>query len=434
MMKMLHLDQLEESDDECEDGQPKRESRRTSTLKLNLVRNSSKALNNIDEEKVSSDEESSCEKSQAAPGEDETPKDYVDPRNQFEYQKLLQHQTSARLLQNFRSLGSKDSSGLLRERSQHLTDKDVLSAFDPTVLLTHSKHINWPKKFEKQIRVMKWFCILALALGSTMISSQFAVYTLYLVDVWDVSPVFAGTSMAIGEIAGMLTLVFSILLEGLRNKRKNAEEGPAAGPKTKAKSTGWRALIRSPSLLLQVPSKFVVCCFVSVVPLALLGLVRGPSGSGDEEPEETSITDPSSWPAGLTVALLSGIAVGIINCVMHATTIEMSALLLLDDLFGSAVAFGYSIRRIVNLAVCLAATLLYSLSEYAVYQAVSLLYLVSVPVSVYVLQYFVQCMPWQEREVFLQEDQKDEKGEVDKVTLAESRSGSESLDVSMSSS
>merc|ERR1711974_188979 len=100
---------------------------------------------------------------------------------------------------------------------------------------------------------------------------------------------------------------------------------------------------------------------------------------------------------------MGGIAVGIINCVMHATTIEMSALFLLDDLFVSAGTFGYSIRRIVNLAVCLAATLLYSLSEYAVYQAVALLYFLSVPVSVYVLAYFVQCMPWQNREVFLEE-------------------------------
>ena len=255
---------------------------------------------------------------------------------------------------------------------------------------------------------MKWFCILALALISTMISAQFGIWSLYLVDVWGISPVFSSTSMAIGEIAGMLTLAISIFMEVLLNKPKNSEESLAT--RQKNKGTGWRTLIRSPGLLLQVPSKFVVCCFLSVVPLALLGVIRGLARSEGEESKESSITaDPSTWPDGLMVIMLSGIAVGILNCVMHATTIEMSALLLLNDLFASTVAFGYSNRRIVNLVVCLVATLLFSLSEYAMYQMVALLYLLSVPVSVYVLAYFFRCMPWKRKELFLEEEEKDDK-------------------------
>mmetsp|Transcript_23388 Transcript_23388/g.35441 ORF Transcript_23388/g.35441 Transcript_23388/m.35441 type:complete len:155 (+) Transcript_23388:78-542(+) len=110
------------------------------------------------------------------------------------------------------------------------------------------------------------------------------------------------------------------------------------------------------------------------------------------------------------------------NCVMHSTTIEMCSRLLLDDLFGSSVAIGYSVRRVVNVSVCLLATLLYSLSEYAVYQAVALFYALSVPVSFYFLASYLKCMPWQKREVILdKEPEKDKKLFLDLTESSASR-------------
>uniref|UniRef100_A0A7S2HSK5 Uncharacterized protein n=1 Tax=Helicotheca tamesis TaxID=374047 RepID=A0A7S2HSK5_9STRA len=387
-MKILHLDSLgckdEEDDNEKELGESKRDSSRNlsqSTRKLKLVESSSDVV--LDDDSKTN----------------RTFGHYLEPRNHFEYKQQLQHQTSERILKNVRRLSLGDSSGMLSDRCKDLVPDEILRTFDPTVLLKHTKHIDWPAWCEKEIKVVKWFCILALGLGSTMISSQFAVYTLYLVDVWNVTPMYAGASMAVGEIAGMFTLLFSVVLRKTKSKAKKVQTIDQA-PKRES-TIGWQSLFRRPFLLLQVPSEFVVCCALSVIPLALMGFLRPPSNIDD-----IVITSISSCPPGLIVVLLSGVLIGIINCVLHSTAIEMSSCLLLDNLFGSAVAIGYSIRRIVNLSVALLAMLLYSLSEYAVYQAVALFYALSVPVSFYILACYVKCMPWQNREVILDEDPK----------------------------
>jgi len=333
--------------------------------------------------------------------------EYVPPRNYFEFQKQLQHQTAERLVNNFMTLKDR-TRGFMKEQLSKLESEDVLAAFDPNLLLTHSAHIHWPKDFHKQIFVMRLFCIISLALGSAMISSQFAVYVLYLVDVWDVPVVFAGTSMAVGEISGMFTLLISIALEK-RQARKATAEGKEAEsamavrastystPEEKerlAKSGNWRRLLKKPTLVLQVPSMFVVTCVAAVIPLGLLG-----SLSPTETEDDLDDDAPVSWTAKLIIALCSGVGVGIVNCVMHATTIEMAAMLLPEDLFGAAVAWGYSFRRLTNLAVCLLATGLYSINEHSVYQFIACVYAFSVPASIYVLAVYIKCMPWQKREV-----------------------------------
>ena len=71
---------------------------------------------------------------------------------------------------------------------------------------------------------------------------------MYLANVWNMPPVFAGTSMVISEISGMLALVFSILLKEVysfeqQNKGRSPDEGPNTGPEAKVhgygdKSTG----------------------------------------------------------------------------------------------------------------------------------------------------------------------------------------------------
>ena len=367
--------------------------------------------------------------------------EYVEPKNYFEFQKQLQHQTTERLMANFEVMKTK-TKGFLQEQVKNLENADILAAFDPTLLLTHSRHIHWPKGFKKQIIVMRWFCIIALALGSAMISSQFAIYVLYLYDVWKVPVVFAGTSMAVGEISGMLTLLISIALNKGKAKESEAQESEAKEPEAKgsedpegaeeesditatlristveekeklskmhslrispveekeelSKMLSWKTIFRKPFLLFEVPAMFVVCCSLAVIPLGLLGFYKsGESDSGNEEPDLSDIP----WSTGLIVALSSGIAIGIVNCVMHATTIEMAALLLPEDLFESAVAWGYSFRRITNLLVCLMATGLYGVSPYLVYQVIATVYLLFVPPSIYVLGRYMKCMPWQKREV-----------------------------------
>lgn len=394
LMKMLNLDEYEYKTERTTYW------RRQSTQQLEFMKSSTTKSS----EAIAEDEEkegSVVVKNEEA--EDKKYVHYVKPRNHFEYQEQLQHQTAERIVKNFLKLTRHNSAsmGELKNSSQDLTREDILKAFNPSVLLTHSDHINLPAKFAKKNKTLKWFCILALALGSTMISSQFSVYTLFLVDVWNVSPVFAGTSMAIGELAGMLVLMLSILFEKTKSNRSDEDEKEEKGSNQGACGT----LLKNPGLLLHVPSKFVVCCAVAVIPLALMGFVKPPAGIEDMD---ISISGVSSWPPGLIVALLSSIAIGVINCVMHATTIEMSALILLDDLFASAVAIGYSIRRIVNLSVALVATLLYSLNEFAVYQTVAFLYFLSVPVSVWILQFYVKCMPWQKRDVILDQSPEDQ--------------------------
>jgi len=335
--------------------------------------------------------------------------DYVEPRNYFEFQSQLQFQTSERIVNNFRKICRK-TGDYMQEQMNKLTNADILAAFDPTLLLRESTHIDWPKSFAMQIGRMKWFCILSLALGSTMISSQFAVYCLYLVDVWKVSAVFAGTSMALGEISGMLTLLVSIYLEK-RQSENNEEEMnthdsvlvTSTIEQKKEERTGWQNLIDQPSLIFQVPSMFTVTCFLAVIPLSVLSFVRPDRGGLDQEDYEdlpSEITsDAGTWPVGLWCALASGVTIGIVNCLMHATIVEMTALLLPEDLFESALATGYSLRRITNLSVCLISTLLYSANRYSVYLMVMLVFLLFVPVSLYVLAIYVKCMPWQKREV-----------------------------------
>lgn len=386
-MKILHLDGLGSKDEEDDNDKVLRDWMRSSfrnlskTKKLKFVESSSAVA--IDDD----------------PKTNRTFVHYREPRNHFEYKEQLQHQASERILKNFRRLVSGDCSNMFPDGCKDLVQDEVLRIFDPTVLLAHSKYIEWPSRFKKEIKVVRWFCILALGLGATMISAQFAVYTLYLVDVWNVTPIYAGTSMAVGEIAGMFTLLTSILL---RKMKGDAKKGQTTAQASKSDSIiGSRSLFRYPFLLLHVPSEFVVCCALAAIPLALMGFLKTPTNIDD-----IVISGISSYPPGLIVILLSGVFIGIINCVMHSTTIEMSSRLLLDDLFGSSVALGYSIRRIVNLSVCLLATWLYSLSEYAVYQAVALFYALSVPVSFYVLASYLKCMPWQEREVILDEEPK----------------------------
>lgn len=341
--------------------------------------------------------------------------EYAKPKNYFEFQKQLQHQTSERLVTNFELLKN-STTGFLQEQIGSIDNTVVIDAFDPNLLLTHSKHIRWPKDFKQQIRVMRWFCIISLALGSMMISSQFAVYVLYLVDVWELPVVYAGTSMAVGEISGMFTLLISIYLGNRRSGKEGNEESkngedddpisqsmrkpPVEDMEKLSKSGSWKSLLRSPSLLFEVPSMFVVTCFLAVIPLALLGFLS----PGDYDPDHEQIRDDElslavEWSSKLILVLCSGVGVGIVNCVMHATTIEMAALLLPEDLFGSAVAWGYSFRRITNLFVCLCATGLYSVSEFLVYQCIAAIYLISVPASIYILAKYIKCMPWQDREV-----------------------------------
>jgi hypothetical protein len=334
--------------------------------------------------------------------------DYVAPRNYFEFQSQLQFQTSERIVNNFRKICRK-TGDFMQEHMNKLTNADILAAFDPALLLRESTHIDWPKPLSLQIARMKWFCIMSLALGSTMISSQFAVYCLYLVDVWKVSAVFAGTSMAIGEISGMLTLLVSIYLEK-RQAENNEEEINTHGSvlvtstieQKKDERTGWQNLIDQPSLIFQVPSMFTVTCILAVIPLSVLSFVR-PDRSGlsqeDYEDLPSEIGGVGTWPVGLWCALTSGVTIGIVNCLMHATIVEMTALLLPEDLFESALATGYSLRRITNLSVCLISTLLYSANRYSVYLMVMLVFLLFVPVSLYVLALDVKCMPWQKREV-----------------------------------
>jgi len=333
--------------------------------------------------------------------------EYVTPRNYFEFQKQLQHQTAERLVNNFMALKDR-TRGFMKEQLGKLESDDVLAAFDPNLLLTHSAHIHWPKDFHKQIFVMRSFCIISLALGSAMISSQFAVYVLYLNDVWHVPVVYAGTSMAAGEISGMLTLLISIALEK-RQARKAADAGKEAEssaivrastystPEEKeklAQAGNWKMLLKKPTLVFQVPCMFVVTCIAAVIPLGLLGFL-----SPTETEDDLDDDDPVALTAKLIIALCSGVAVGIVNCVMHATTIEMAAMLLPEDLFGSAVAWGYSFRRLTNLAVCLLATGLYSINEHSVYLFIACVYALSVPASIYVLAVYIKCMPWQKREV-----------------------------------
>jgi len=403
LMKMLNLDEDEHN--------VKRKTfwKRQSTQQLEFM----KISTTIPIETIAEDGEEGSDVAKNKEAEDKKYVHYVKPRNYFEYQEQVQHQTSERILKNFLKISryNSESTGELAIITQDLTREDILKAFNPSVLLTHSEHINWPAKFARQMKTLKWFCILALALGSTMISAQFAVYTLFMVDVWNVSPVFAGTSMAIGEMAGMLTLMLSILIEKIKVNRSEEEEKEEIRG---GKQGGCGTLLRNPGLLLHVPSKFVVCCAVAVIPLALMGFVKPPAGIEDME---ISIGGISTWPPGLIVTLLSSIAIGVVNCVMHATTIEMSARILLDDSFASAVAIGYSMRRIVNLSVALVATLLYSLNEFAVYQTVACLYILSVPVSVWILEFYVKCMPWQKKYVILDQSPEDE-GKSNRYSLA----------------
>jgi len=320
---------------------------------------------------------------------------YAEARNFFEYKTLLQHQTSRRIVKNFSTL-LKSTTGPSKERLSQTSHDDILAAFDPNLLLTHTKHIDWPKKFQKQIHVFKWYCILGLALGSMMISAQFAVYTLYLTDVFNVSPAYAGASMAIGEISGMVTLLISIYLGNKQAKQLNAKEDSSKGNVMTTASTGEEVaqesdllkLLKSPFLLLQIPSMFVLMCFTAVIPLYVLGFAKPKEG-----------VEESLWCVGLYLALISAVFIGIVNGLMHATTIEMTALLLPEDLFDEAVAWGYTMRRITNVLVIFAATFLYELNEHAVYLTIASLYLLSIPISAYILAFYIKCMPWQKRNV-----------------------------------
>ncbi len=405
LMRIIHLD-----DDGREDTS---EEMRKSTMKLKLKTSS---VNSSTRSAISST-------SALNKNEPRVVSEYVPPRNYFEFQKQLQHQTAERLVNNFKSLKER-TRGFMKEQLANLQNDDILAAFDPNLLLTHSAHIHWPKGFHKQIFVMRWFCILSLALGSMMISSQFAVYVLYLVDVWEVPVVFAGTSMALGEISGMLTLLLSIYLEKRQAAKASSEEegdnkraSTYTSEEEKEKlSTGgtWRNLLTHPTLVFQVPSMFVVTCIAAVIPLGLLGTLKPPqSDELDLGAEEEPDLENFSWSAQLIIALSSGVAVGIVNCVMHATTIEMAAMLLPEDLFGSAVAWGYSFRRITNLMVCLMATGLYSLSEHLVYQVIATVYALSVPGSIYVLAFYIKCMPWQKREVVFETTLEGELADLD---------------------
>lgn len=320
---------------------------------------------------------------------------YADARNFFEYKTLLQHQTSRRIVKNFNTI-LKSATGPSKERMSQISNDDIITAFDPTLLLTHAKHIAWPKDFQKQIYVLKWYFILSLALGSMMISAQFAVYTLYLTDVFNISPLYAGTSMAIGELLGMVTLLISIYLGKKQTKQLIAKEDPSKGSIMANASTGEDVaqesnllkLLKSPLLLLQIPSMFVLMCFTAAIPLYVLGFARPPKG-----------VEESMWCVGLYLALISAVFVGIVNCLMHATTIEMTAMLLPEDLFDEAIAWGYTMRRITNVLVIFAATFLYELNPHAVYQTIASLYLLSIPISIYILTFYIKCMPWQKRTV-----------------------------------
>lgn len=369
---------------------------------------------------------------------------YARPNNYLEFRKQLEHQTAERIDTNLNNIRNKTPQGSLQERLMQVPNTQLLAVIDPSLLLSHSQHIRWPDHFQKQITVMKWFCILALSLGAMMISSQFAIYSLYLHDVWKVSPVFAGTSMAIGELSGMITLMASIYWDTNKISKKKSvstndgdnitsnDEGNKKNNDCRHRRTSITTLgtvivkdqksdvgigrnssccskcLRTPSLLLQVPSMFVMCCLAAVIPLSLLGFVKPQYDNEEQFEEEEKLlgtSNVSDWPTGLYFALLSGILIGLVNSVLHSTVIEMTALILPEDLFQSAVAWGYFFKRITNLAVCLIATLLYIWSEYAVYQTIAFLYLLSVPVSIYVLAWFVKCMPWQmDREILFSEE------------------------------
>ena len=400
LMRIIHLD---------EDGKGSSEDLRKSTRKLKFK------SSNVD----SSTHSAISSVTASDINEQRRVSEYVEPRNYFEFQKQLQHQTAERLVNNFKTLKDR-TRGFMKEQISMLQNDDILAAFDPNLLLTHSAHIHWPKDFHKQINVMRWFCILSLALGSMMISSQFAVYVLYLVDVWEVPVVFAGTSMAIGEISGMFTLLFTIYLEKRQAAKAGAEEDGSnlrastytTEEEKEKSSTGgtWRNLLTHPTLIFQVPSMFVVTCAAAVIPLGLLGTLKPPElDLGAEDPDLEVI-----WSTQLIIALSSGVLVGIVNCVMHATTIEMAAMLLPEDLFGAAVAWGYSFRRITNLMVCLMATGLYSLSPHLVYQVIASIYAFSVPGSIYVLAFYIKCMPWQKREVVFETTLEGDLADLDK--------------------
>lgn len=72
--------------------------------------------------------------------------DYLEPRNYFEFQQQLQHQTAERLMTNIQQL-KRQSTGFVKEQMSKIKSADILAAFDPTLLLTHSEHIHWPEGF-----------------------------------------------------------------------------------------------------------------------------------------------------------------------------------------------------------------------------------------------------------------------------------------------
>ena len=280
---------------------------------------------------------------------------YTRPNNYLEFRKQLEHQTAERIDTNLNNIRNKTPQGSIQERLMQVPNTQLLAVIDPSLLLSHSQHIRWPDHFQKQITVMKWFCILALSLGAMMISSQFAIYSLYLHDVWKVSPVFAGTSMAIGELSGMITLMASIYWDTNKISKKKSvstndgdnitsnDEGNKKNNDCRHRRTSITTLgtvvvkdqksdvgigrnssccskcLRTPSLLLQVPSMFVMCCLAAVIPLSLLGFVKPQYDNEEQFEEEEKLlgtSNVSDWPTGLYFALLSGILIGLVNSVL----------------------------------------------------------------------------------------------------------------------
>jgi hypothetical protein len=249
--------------------------------------------------------------------------------------------------------------------------------------------IAFPERLSSQLKRIQRLCIFWLGCGALSISNVIACFVLFWVEVWGTSAAEPGTLLAVGEALALVMLLGTSVRMKKNIRKQTAELGlpGVATPSVGASGTVSKICDALQEKTMDQPYLQMWATLLILYSAAILGFWI-PSAEDVAERQGPGFTYSFHLSAGLC-AIIG-------NSFLHSSGCENIVRYMPADMFLDTVRWGYTCKRLTNVAQGVLATGLYAIAPQAPFLSVLAFYgLVYGPSQVYGFALDLKALPHQ---------------------------------------